>query len=70
MKVNEFYCVKCRKKVSLKPENICFQYLKNKNMKTGKMPSLKGICHKCDINLTKFIKHDDAKKLQKKYGKC
>jgi hypothetical protein len=39
-------------------------------MKTGKMPSLKSECPKCDTNLTKFVKHDDAKKLEKKYGKC
>lgn len=70
MRQNQFYCVSCRKKVSAKPDDICFKYLKNKNMKNGKMPSLKSECTKCNTNLTKFIKNDDVKKLQNKYGKC
>ena len=69
MKQNQFYCVSCRKRVSVYVDDICFKFIKNKNMYNGKMPVLKSECPKCDTNLTKFVKHDDAKKLQKKY-KC
>jgi hypothetical protein len=68
MKLNQFYCVKCRKAVTVKQNDICFKYLKNK--KIGKVPSLKGECGKCDTNLTKFVKNVDATKLKKKYGTC
>ena len=68
MKTNQFYCVKCRKAVTVNQDYICFKYLKNK--KIGKIPSLKAECSKCDTILTKFVKHDDATKLKKKYGTC
>jgi len=68
MRVNEFYCVKCRKIVKIGADDICLTYLKNK--KIGKVPALRSECRKCDTNLTKFVKHASAKKLEEKYGKC
>ena len=68
MKVNEFYCVKCRKAVKIGADDICLKYFKNK--KIGKVTALRAQCSKCDTNLTKFVKHDSAKKLEEKYGKC
>lgn len=68
MKVNQFYCVSCRKAVTVPQDDICFTYLKNKRI--GKVPALKGECSKCDTRLTKFVKHDDATKLKNKYGTC
>lgn len=68
MKTNQFYCVSCRKKVSILSDNICLKYINNSRV--GKIPALKGECNKCDTKLTKFVKRDDAKKLEKKYGKC
>ena len=68
MKLNQFYCVSCRKIVTATQEDICFKYLKNK--RAGKIPSLKAECSKCDTRLTKFVKHDDATKLKNKYGTC
>ena len=68
MKANQFYCVKCRKFVTIKQDDICFKYIKNK--KIGKMPSLKAECSKCETSLTKFVKRDDATKLKNKYGTC
>ena len=68
MRENEFYCVKCRKVVKVPKDDICLTFIKNK--KIGKIPALKGECAKCDTNLTKFVKVDDAEKLENKYGKC
>ena len=68
MKVNEFYCVKCRKIVKLKNDDICVKSIKNK--KIGSIPALKGYCQKCDVNLTKFVKRSDEEKLVKKFNKC
>lgn len=68
MKTNQFYCVSCRKKVIVSADDICVKYIKNSRV--GRIPALKGECSKCDTKLTKFVKRDDAKKLEKKYGKC
>ena len=68
MKVNEFYCVKCRKIVKLNNSDICVETIKNK--KIGNMPALKSNCKKCDTNLTKFVKVSDKDKLVKKFNKC
>ena len=67
MNLNEFYCVKCRMKVKILDKNICMTYINNK--KIGKMPALKAYCKKCDTNLTKFVKRDEGKKLDKKFNK-
>ncbi len=70
MKQNQFYCVSCRKVINIPADDICFKYLKNSKMPGGKMPSLRAECHKCDTNLTKFVKHKDAEKLKDKFGRC
>ena len=65
----QFYCVKCRKKVSSSAGDMCVQTFKNKKVKGGS-PALRSVCVKCGTNLTKFIKKVDKVKLTKKYGKC
>jgi hypothetical protein len=64
LKQTEFYCVSCRKRVKSKPSDICAKTFKNGT------PALVSHCEKCDTNLTKFIKHNSLKKMEKKYGKC
>lgn len=58
LKKTEFYCVGCRKRVH--GDDL---YVKNvKNYKVGKVPMLKGTCHKCEGTVNKFIKKSEAKK--------
>lgn len=66
MRVNQFYCVRCRSKVT--GDDICVKYIRNS--KLGKIPMLRGFCPKCDEHVYKFVKHADAGKLEDKYGKC
>ena len=67
---NQFYCVSSRHKITIPSSDICFKNYKNSRMKDGNVPSLIAYCSKCDCKLTKFIKHKDADKLSKKFGKC
>ena len=77
---NQFYCVKCKhKEVVRNPDNICVKYYKRRS-RSGKSGSpnrkqlttvaLVGNCAKCHTKLHKFVKRDDANRLEKKYGKC
>ena len=61
---NEFYCVKTRKKVKVKSEDICVVVFKNG------APALYAQCPKTNTNMYKFIKHKDEQKLTKKFGEC
>jgi len=70
MTERQFYCVSCRKRVTIPSADICFKNIKNSKMVGGKMPSLVAYCEKCDCNLTKFVKHSKAKSLKSKYRKC
>jgi len=65
MKEKQFYCVACRKKVTLPEDDIKFKNLKN--YKRGKVPALKGRCVKCDTKVTKFVKVKASKGLSQKY---
>lgn len=67
LKVNQFYCVACRKRVTLKDSAICVKVYSNK--KTGSTPALRGKCS-CGTNVTKFIARDKADAMIKKFGKC
>lgn len=67
LKVNQFYCVSCRKRVTLKDADICVKVYANR--KTGATPALRGKCP-CGTNVTKFIARDKADSLTKKFGKC
>lgn len=69
MREKQFYCVSCRSIKTVKNDDICVKIYKNKRMIGGKVPTLKAQCN-CGTNMTKFIKHDDTKKMQDKYGKC
>jgi hypothetical protein len=67
LKQQEFYCVKCRKRVKIASDDMGVSVFKNE--KTGmKVPSLVGNC-KCDTTVIKFIKHDDQDRFTQKYGK-
>jgi hypothetical protein len=63
-KVNEFYCLPCRKKITIPANNICFTITKNKK------PMLKGRCAKCGGVANRFVKLSDAKSLKDKFGTC
>jgi hypothetical protein len=62
----DFYCVKCRKTVTLPASDIKVTVYKNARF-AGGSPALVGEC-KCGTKVTKFIKHDDKEKLKSKYG--
>ena len=62
----EFYCVKCRKTVTLPASDIKVTVYKNARFTNGS-PALVGEC-KCETKVTKFIKHDDKERLKSKYG--
>ena len=70
LKQQEFYCVKCRKRVKSSPSYMCVKTYKNKRMKGGKSYALRSFCQKCDTNLTKFISPKEEVQLAKKYGRC
>ena len=70
MTERQFYCVKCRKRVTLSTDDICFKNIKNSKMIGGNVPALVGKCRECNTNLTKFIKHDSAVTMKDKYGTC
>jgi hypothetical protein len=70
MRENQFYCVACAKKVTIKnPDDICFKNLRNKKRKGG-VPALVGYCSKCDCDLYKFVPVDDKQYYKEKYGTC
>lgn len=68
LKQTEFYCVACRKRVKVHPDDICVEVFKNKKIEGG-VPALRSVC-KCGVNLTKFIKHRDEYRMSNKYGDC
>ena len=55
MKENEFYCLKCKKRVSIKKNDICFKNFKNSKMVNNgkKAPALVAECNKCETNCNK-----------------
>ena len=67
MTEREFYCVSCRKRVTLHADDICLKSYTTKGRKTY---ALRGACGKCDHMLTKFVSKDHAAKLKAKYGTC
>ena len=67
---NQFYCVKCNKRVTVKADDICVKIYKNYKMPGAKIPTHKAECQTCETNMIKFIKHDLTTKMQQKYGKC
>lgn len=71
LRQNQFYCVKCEKRVTCKPNDMCVTHYSNKRVAGGKVPALKGSC-RCGTNLTKFVKRDSntLRKLVNKYGYC
>ena len=67
---NQFFCVKCRKKVMCDKKDICLGKIKNKKRKSGYADVLKSKCKKCGVKLFRLVKKDDVPKLRKKYKKC
>ena len=64
----QFYCVKCRKAVTVKAGDMCAKVYANK--RAGLTPTLKGQCAVCQTTLTKFIARDATEDMTSKYGKC
>lgn len=62
-----FYCVKCKARVTIKADDICFKKVKT-SIRTVNM--LKGYHSKCGVACHKIISDDSAPKMMKKYGKC
>ena len=65
----EFYCVACRKKVTIPANDICVKVYKNKRVPGGS-PALVGHCNKCSTQVTKFIKKDSKDRMIQKFGLC
>ena len=65
MRENQFYCVKCRKPVTVNKSDIYLKVIRTSKRK--RVPMIKSVCGKCDTNLTKFIKESDEKKWKKKW---
>lgn len=61
---NEFYCVKTRKAVKVKSEDICVVVFKNG------APALYAQCPETKTSMYKFIKNKDIERLTKKFGNC
>ena len=70
LKQNQFYCVKCRKAVTLKPQDICVVKLRNKKRVGGFMHATRGECGRCGTRVHKFITVASVKATENKYGKC
>lgn len=68
LKQRDFYCVSCRKRVSVPADEMGVQTFKNKKVKGG-VPALRSECPKCGTNVTKFIKKKDKSKMTQKFGK-
>lgn len=60
---NQFYCVACRKRCTVKADDMCVVTFRNGS------PALQGQC-KCDTTVYKFIKHNSVDKMTDKYGEC
>lgn len=54
MKPNQFYCVKCKKKVELPASDVKIVSLKNK--KRGTVKAATGKCKRCGTKVFKFVK--------------
>ncbi len=66
LKEQEFYCVKCRKRVKVASDDMGVHLFKKVKTRM-KVPALVGEC-KCDTTVVKFIKHDDQDRFTRKYG--
>ena len=67
LKANQFYCVKCRARVSVDKDDMC---VRAGTKKTHGVPMLKAQCHKCDSGLNKFIKQNAEAGKKKQLGGC
>jgi hypothetical protein len=65
LKINEFYCVSCRKRVSIKHnDEIFLQESKNGRLR------LVSNCSGCEHKLFKFVKESSLNTLEKKFHWC
>lgn len=68
---NQFYCVSCRARVTVPVGDIGVKTFKNSKRLNGKVPMLKGHCHKCgDTPVYKIIKDKAVKSAMERYGKA
>jgi hypothetical protein len=65
LKVDEFYCLPCRKRC--KGEEIHYKKIRNK--KRDGVPTLRAYCKKCDCIVSKIIKEKDIDKMIDRFGK-
>lgn len=63
MKEKQFYCVKCRDKVTIRANKD----IRVAELRNGRF-ALKSKCHKCGTKLSKFISQKNVSKMIKKYG--
>lgn len=69
LKQNEFYCVKCRKRVTVPADNICVKQYANKRV-GRKISMLKGECKKCGTGVNKIFADAKLSAMKAKYGAC
>lgn len=68
MKERQFYCLSCRKRVTLKKDDIRITRFNNK--KVGrKVPAMVGNCESCGTFVSKFICEAIEADLVVEYGK-
>jgi hypothetical protein len=70
MTKNQFYCVSCRKRVTVPSDEIYMKTYRNKNKKTKQhtTPAMRGKHTVCGTNLTKFVSKDKYPQLVKEFG--
>lgn len=64
MKENQFYCVKCHKKVEIPASELHLKMIKNR--KSGSIPALVGKHKACGTKCVKFVKKEKVKSLRSK----
>ena len=62
MKENQFYCVKCHKKVEIPASEVHLTMIKNR--KTGSIPALVGKHKACGTKCVKFVKREKVASLR------
>ena len=69
LKPNQFYCVKCRRRVTVEPSTMCVKVYRNRRTNAS-IPALRAECKHCDTKLTKFIAVAKKDRYVEKYGRC
>ena len=51
---NQFYCLKCKDRVSVKASNVTHKTVKNSKIKGGVLQA-RAVCPSCDTQMCKFV---------------